>query len=77
MAHFVSLTPELKKAIEEAGDSPVRLADSETDRVYVLVPADMYERLLEQGDLRERAAFLRVAKRNAKARLIEESGPEI
>jgi hypothetical protein len=65
-----TLTPELKRAVEQAGDSPVRLTDPETRRDYVLVSAEVYERLLEDHeDRREQAALLRTAKRNAKARL--------
>ncbi len=65
-----TLTPELKLALERAGDSPVRLTDPETHRDYVLVSAEVYERLLlDQEDRREQAAFLRASKENAKARL--------
>ncbi len=41
-----TLTPELKQAVEYAGDSPVRLMDPETHRAYFLVSAEVYERLL-------------------------------
>ena len=34
-----TLTPELKQAVDEAGDSPVRLIDPDTHRAYVLVSA--------------------------------------
>ena len=68
------LTPELKRAVEQAGDSPVRLMDPETHRTYVLVSAEVYERLLrDEEDRREQAAFLRAAKKNAKARLMEDA----
>ena len=62
-----TLTPQLKQAIEQAGDSPVRLSDPETHRHYVLVSADVYDRLLEQEERREQQAFLRAAKKNAKS----------
>ena len=39
------LTPELKKAVEQAGDDPVTLTDPETQRAYVLLPLDEYEKL--------------------------------
>ena len=69
-----TLTPELKRAVEQAGDSPVRLTDPETHRTYVLVSAEVYERLLrDDEDRREQAAFLRAAKKNAKARLMEDA----
>ncbi|MGP0069700.1 MAG: hypothetical protein ACLQGP_39620 [Isosphaeraceae bacterium] len=41
--------------------------------MYVLVSAEHYDRLLDEDDLREQAAFLRVAKKNAKARLMEDA----
>jgi hypothetical protein len=68
-----TLTPELKRAIEQAGDSPIRLTDPATRRDYVLVSADVYDRLLEQEDRREQEAFLRAAKKNARARLMEDA----
>ena len=68
-----TLTPELKQAVEQAGGSPVRLMDPETRRAYVLVSAEVYERLLlEDDDRREQDAFRREAKKNAKARLLED-----
>jgi PHD/YefM family antitoxin component YafN of YafNO toxin-antitoxin module len=68
-----TLTPELKRAIDEAGDSPLRLTDPQTQRSYVLVSADVYDRMLvEEEDRLEQAAFLRASKRNAKARLMED-----
>ena len=69
-----TLTPELRQAIEQAGDSPVRLMDPETHRAYVLVSAEVFERLLlDDADRREQSAFLRSAKKNAKARLVEDA----
>ena len=69
-----TLTPELRRAVEQAGDSPVRLTDPETLRDYVLVRADVYEQLLEdEEDRREHEAFARASKKNAKARLMEDA----
>jgi PHD/YefM family antitoxin component YafN of YafNO toxin-antitoxin module len=68
-----TLTPELKRAVEQAGESPVRLTDPETQQSYVLVSAEVYERLLlDEEDRREQSAFLRAAKKNAKSRLMED-----
>jgi len=39
------ITPELKRAIEQAGGGPVRLEDPESKAVYVLLSAEVYERL--------------------------------
>jgi hypothetical protein len=69
-----TLTPELKQAVEQAGDSSVRLMDPETHQTYVLVSAEVYERLLlDVEGQREQAAFLRAAKKNARARLMEDA----
>jgi hypothetical protein len=69
-----TLTPELKRAVEQAGDSPVRLTDPETQRTYFLISAEVYERLLrDEDERREQDAFLRTAKKNAKARLREDA----
>ena len=69
-----TLTPELKQAVEQAGDSPVRLMDPETHRAYVLVSAEVFERLLlDDEDRREQTAFRQAAKKNAKARLMEDA----
>ena len=65
-----TLTPELKQAVEQAGDSPVRLMDPETHRAYVLVSAEVFERLLSDDEgRRERAAVLRAAKKNGEKRV--------
>jgi hypothetical protein len=49
----------------------VRLTDPETQQTYVLVSAEVYERLLlDEEDRKERGAFLRAAKKNARARLL-------
>ncbi len=64
------LTPELKQAVDLAGDTPVRLTDPETHRAYILVSAEVFERLLVADEDRlEHAAFRQAAKKNAKARL--------
>jgi hypothetical protein len=69
-----TLTQELKQAVEQAGDAPVRLMDPETHRAYVLVSAEIFERLLlSEDDRREQEAFLRTSKKNAKARLMEDA----
>ena len=68
-----TLTPELRQAVLQAGDSPVRLMDPETHRAYVLVSAEIFERLLsDEEDRQHQAAFLRAAKKNAKVRLLED-----
>jgi hypothetical protein len=67
------LSPELKQAVEEAAGAPLRLMDPETHRSYVLVSAEVFDRLiLDDVEQREQAAFLRAAKKNARARLLED-----
>jgi hypothetical protein len=73
-ASMNTLTPDLKMAVEQAGDSPVRLTDPETHRDYVLVSAEIFDRLLsDEADRRDQSAFRRAAKKNAKARLLEDA----
>jgi hypothetical protein len=64
------LTPELRKAVEAAGDQPVVVIDPETKQQYVLVRADFYDRLhllFEKGPLSrsEQEALLRQAGKRA------------
>ena len=50
---MTTLTPELRQAIEQAGDAPARVIDPETNTAYVLLRADLYERykaLFEEDD---------------------------
>src|SRR4051812_16924167 len=52
------LTPELKQAIERAGDGLVQLEDPQTRQKYVLLKAEVYERIREDlGDERRQAAI--------------------
>ncbi|MEJ7638527.1 MAG: hypothetical protein WKF75_11280 [Singulisphaera sp.] len=43
----MNLTPDLKQAVERAGDEPVRLEDPETHLAYVLVKEEDYQKLRE------------------------------
>ena len=48
--------------------------DPETHRAYVHVSAEVFERLLlDEDDRREQSAFRQAAKKNAKARLMEDA----
>jgi hypothetical protein len=40
---MTTLTPELRQAIEQAGDVPARVVDPETNTTYVLLRAEVYE----------------------------------
>ena len=42
---MTTLPGDLRKAVEEAGDQPVQIIDPQTNRRYVLLRADVYERL--------------------------------
>jgi hypothetical protein len=42
---MATITPEQRRLVEQAGDAPVRIADTETDREYVLLRADVYDRM--------------------------------
>lgn len=41
----MTLTPEMKQAVEKAGDKPVRVEDPETHTTYLLVREDVYHRM--------------------------------
>jgi len=43
----MTLTPELKQAVEEAGDEPVRVEDPETHTAYVVIKEALYRKLSE------------------------------
>ncbi|CAN5858427.1 hypothetical protein BH23PLA1_BH23PLA1_31430 [soil metagenome] len=43
----MTITPEQRQAIEEAGDEPVRVEDPETREGYILLRQEIYERLLK------------------------------
>jgi hypothetical protein len=42
---MTTITPELKRAIEEGGGQPTHLVDPETNAAYVLIRAEQFERL--------------------------------
>lgn len=42
---MTTITPEIRHAIEQAGEQPVQLNDPETNSVYVIVRVDVYERM--------------------------------
>ena len=42
---MITLTAELRQEIEKAGDAPVRIEDPETRAAYVLMKAEIYERI--------------------------------
>jgi hypothetical protein len=41
----MTLTPELKQAVERAGDEPVRVEDPQTHTAYLIVREDVYRRM--------------------------------
>jgi hypothetical protein len=41
----MTLSAELKQAVEKAGDEPVRLEDPETHTAYLIVREDVYRRM--------------------------------
>ena len=44
---MTSLTPEQRQLVARAGAEPVRVADPETNVAYVILKAEVYERLLK------------------------------
>jgi hypothetical protein len=39
------ISPELKRAVDQSGELPVELTDPETNSVYVLLRAEVYEQV--------------------------------
>jgi hypothetical protein len=45
MEAAMTLSPERKRAVETAGDEPVRVDDPETHTAYVIIRKDVYRRM--------------------------------
>ena len=41
----MTMTPEQKKAVDQAGDTPVLVEDPETHAAYLLIREDVYQRM--------------------------------
>jgi hypothetical protein len=41
----MTITPELRKAVEQAGEKPVRIEDPESHAAYVLLKEEVYDRM--------------------------------
>ena len=41
----MTITPEIRQAVDQAGDGPLRLEDPETHSEYVLLKAEVYDRM--------------------------------
>ncbi len=64
---MTALTPELRQAVELAGDKPVELTDPETNVAFVLLKADVYRRMREildeEEDRREKDAWSKLGRK--------------
>ncbi len=61
---MMTITPEQKIALTEAGNSPIELADPQTGDAFILVRAEVYRQLLEDAEHnRERAAWGKTARK--------------
>ena len=64
---MTTITPEQRIAVAEAGEAPVELDDPQSGTTYVLMRADVYERmrsLLEDEEAhREQSAWSRLARK--------------
>jgi PHD/YefM family antitoxin component YafN of YafNO toxin-antitoxin module len=73
---MTTLTPELRLAVELAGDQPVVITDPQTNAAYVLLKADIYKRmqeiLEEEEDRREKDAWSKMG-RKARSEWAEEN----
>ncbi len=64
---MTTLTPELRRAVEQAGDRPVEITDPQTNACYVLVKAEIFSRmkeeLEEEQDQREKEAWAKLGRK--------------
>lgn len=64
---MTTLTPELRQAVEQAGDQPVEITDLETNASYVLVKAEIFSRMKEkledEQDQREKDAWVTLGRK--------------
>jgi hypothetical protein len=64
---MTTLTPELRRAVEQAGDQPVEITDPQTNTSYVLVKAKIFtrmkEELEEEQDQREKDAWAKLGRK--------------
>ena len=47
----MTITPELKQAVSEAGGEPVRVEDPENNTAYVVIKEEAYRRLKEAVEI--------------------------
>jgi hypothetical protein len=50
---MATITPEQRRLVEQAGDAPVRIADVETDREYVILRAEIFDRMRRLLEIEE------------------------
>jgi hypothetical protein len=64
---MTTLTSELRQALEQAGGQPVEISDPQTNTEYILLRADVYNRmrevLEEAEDRREKEAWAKLSRR--------------
>jgi hypothetical protein len=64
---MTTITPELRRAIEQAGDSPIEITDPQTNTAYYLVRADVYKRMQkimeDEEDRREKEAWAKLGRK--------------
>jgi hypothetical protein len=51
MEGLMTITPEMKKAVEQAGAEPVRVEDPESHTAYVVIREDAYRRLRDAVEI--------------------------
>ena len=50
---MIALSPELKRALDSAGESPIRIEDPQTTSLYVVIREEDYKRLREESQIVE------------------------
>ena len=73
----MTITAELREAVRRAGEEPLRLEDPDSRSSYVLLRAEVYERMRarledEERDRLETDALLRRSKRNRQAMIADD-----
>jgi hypothetical protein len=64
---MTTLSPELRRAVERAGDQPVQITDPDTNDSYVLVKPEIFSRmkqeLEEDQNQREKEAWSKLGRK--------------
>jgi hypothetical protein len=64
---MTTLTPDQRRAVEQAGDQPVEVTDPQTNTAYYLIKAEVFRRMTEAEeerlDMREKEAWANLGRK--------------